>query len=96
MVANCVSYLNAREGEAAVEEVKKSQHVLRKLEKRKEEQKLDSHIEEQFGGGRLLACISSRPGQCGRTDGYILEGKELEFYMKKLQRKKGKGSAGAA
>ncbi|KAF9621626.1 hypothetical protein IFM89_024950 [Coptis chinensis] len=82
--------------EAAVEEVKKSQHVLRKLEKRKEEQKLDSHIEEQFGGGRLLACISSRPGQCGRTDGYILEGKELEFYMKKLQRKKGKGSAGAA
>lgn len=26
---------------------------------------------------------------------YILEGKELEFYMKKLQRKKGKG-AGAA
>ncbi|KAF9610077.1 hypothetical protein IFM89_019917, partial [Coptis chinensis] len=87
----------AEEGEAAVvEEVKKSQHVLRKLEKRKEEQKLDSHIEEQFGGGRLLACISSRPGQCGRADGYILEGKELEFYMKKLQRKKGKGSAGAA
>lgn len=27
---------------------------------------------------------------------YILEGKELEFYMKKLQRKKGKGGAGAA
>lgn len=26
---------------------------------------------------------------------YILEGKELEFYMKKIQRKKGKG-AGAA
>ncbi|KAI9085259.1 hypothetical protein K1719_032782 [Acacia pycnantha] len=50
---------------------------------------------KQFGGGRLLACISSRPGQCGRADGYILEGKELEFYMKKLQRKKGKG-AGAA
>ncbi|CAN1242383.1 40S ribosomal protein S8 [Linum perenne] len=55
----------------------------------------DAHIEEQFGGGRLLACISSRPGQCGRADGYILEGKELELYMKKLQRKKGKG-AGAA
>ncbi|CAI0379115.1 unnamed protein product [Linum tenue] len=53
----------------------------------------ESHIEEQFGGGRLLACISSRPGQCGRADGYILEGKELEFYMKKLQKKKGKGAA---
>jgi small subunit ribosomal protein S8e len=26
-------------------------------------------------------------------DRYILEGKEHEFYMKKLQRKKGKGAA---
>ena len=80
---------------AAAEEVKKSNHVQRKLEKRQEGRKLDPHIEEQFSSGRLMACISSRPGQCGRADGYILEGKELEFYMKKLQRKKGKG-AGAA
>ncbi|KAL9441717.1 hypothetical protein AB3S75_017729 [Citrus x aurantiifolia] len=84
------------EGEApATEEAKKSNHVLRKLEKRQKDRTLDPHIEEQFGSGRLLACIASRPGQCGRADGYILEGKELEFYMKKLQRKKGKG-AGAA
>ncbi|XP_040987102.1 40S ribosomal protein S8-like [Juglans microcarpa x Juglans regia] len=79
----------------ATEEAKKSNHVQRKLEKRQQNRKLDAHIEEQFGSGRLLACISSRPGQCGRADGYILEGKELEFYMKKIQRKKGKG-AGAA
>ncbi|XP_065862505.1 small ribosomal subunit protein eS8 [Euphorbia lathyris] len=78
---------------AATEEAKKSNHVLRKLEKRQQARKLDAHIEEQFSGGRLLACISSRPGQCGRADGYILEGKELEFYMKKLQKKKGKGAA---
>ncbi|OAY76726.1 40S ribosomal protein S8, partial [Ananas comosus] len=78
------------------EESKKSNHVLRKLEKRQQGRTLDPHIEEQFGGGRLLACISSRPGQCGRADGYILEGKELEFYTKKIQRKKGKGGAGAA
>ncbi|XP_027335115.1 40S ribosomal protein S8-like [Abrus precatorius] len=78
---------------AAAEEAKKSNRVQRKLEKRQKDRKLDSHIEEQFGGGRLLACISSRPGQCGRADGYILEGKELEFYMKKIQRKKGKGAA---
>ncbi|KAG5042801.1 hypothetical protein AAZX31_03G078700 [Glycine max] len=78
---------------AAAEEAKKSNHVQRKLEKRQKDRKLDAHIEEQFGGGRLLACISSRPGQCGRADGYILEGKELEFYMKKLQKKKGKGAA---
>jgi small subunit ribosomal protein S8e len=81
------------EAEAASEEVKKSNHVVRKLEKRQENRALDSHFEEQFGGGRLLACISARPGQCGRADGYILEGKELEFYMKKLQKKKGKGAA---
>ncbi|MBA0783542.1 hypothetical protein Gotri_001240, partial [Gossypium trilobum] len=81
------------EGETATEEVKKSNHVLRKLEKRQQNRALDPHIEEQFGSGRLLACISSRPGQCGRADGYILEGKELEFYMKKIQRKKGKGAA---
>ncbi|XP_027341139.1 40S ribosomal protein S8-like [Abrus precatorius] len=81
--------------EGATEEMKKSNHVLRKLEKRKQNRVLDPHIEEQFGGGCLLACISSRPGQCGRADGYILEGKELEFYMKKIQRKKGKGGGGA-
>ena len=37
-----------------------------------------------------LACIASRPGQSGRCDGYILEGKELEFYQRKLKSKKGK------
>ncbi|KAI4320815.1 hypothetical protein MLD38_034260 [Melastoma candidum] len=83
------------EAETATEEVKKSQHVQRKLAKRQEDRKLDPHIEEQFSSGRLLACISSRPGQCGRADGYILEGKELEFYMKKIQRKKGKGTGAA-
>ncbi len=84
------------EGDGTAEETKKSNHVQRKIEKRQEDRKLDSHIEEQFGGGRLFACISSRPGQCGRADGYILEGKELEFYQKKLQRKKGKGAGAAA
>ncbi len=36
------------------------------------------------------ACLSSRPGQVGRADGYILEGKELEFYLRKIKAKKGK------
>ncbi|XP_034204018.1 golgin candidate 5-like isoform X3 [Prunus dulcis] len=55
-----------QEGDAAVavaEEVKKNNHVVRKLEKRQQICTLDQHIEEQFGCGRLLACISSRPGQ---------------------------------
>ncbi|OWM81341.1 hypothetical protein CDL15_Pgr007379 [Punica granatum] len=93
--AQAAAKKEGEEGEAQTEEVKKSNHVQRKLAKRQEKRQLDPHIEEQFGSGRLFACISSRPGQCGRADGYILEGKELEFYMKKLQRKKGKG-AGAA
>lgn len=37
-----------------------------------------------------VACIASRPGQCGRADGYVLEGKELEFYLRKIKAKKGK------
>jgi len=48
---------------------------------------LDQHLADQFALGRLLACISSRPGQCGRCDGYILEGRELEFYMRKMQKR---------
>jgi len=49
---------------------------------------LDPSLEEQFATGRLLACISSRPGQSGRVDGYILEGRELDFYQKKIHQKK--------
>ena len=57
--------------EVTEEEKKKSKHVLRKLAKRQEGQKLDAHLEDQFASGRLLACIASRPGQCGRADGYV-------------------------
>jgi small subunit ribosomal protein S8e len=68
----------------------KSDHVQRKLKARNEDRALEARLAEQFNAGRLLACISSRPGQIGRCDGYILEGKELEFYLRKLQKKKGK------
>ena len=44
--------------------------------------KIDALLETQFGAGRLYAVISSRPGQVGRGDGYILEGKELEVGFK--------------
>ena len=43
--------------------------------------KIDALLEAQFGAGRLYAAISSRPGQVGRADGYILEGKELEVRL---------------
>lgn len=49
---------------------------------------IDQSLTDLFQSGKLLACIASRPGQCGRSDGYILEGKELEFYAKAMQKKK--------
>eukprot|EP00401_Gymnodinium_catenatum_P044711 CAMPEP_0117487216 /NCGR_PEP_ID=MMETSP0784-20121206/15879_1 /TAXON_ID=39447 /ORGANISM="" /LENGTH=207 /DNA_ID=CAMNT_0005281853 /DNA_START=28 /DNA_END=651 /DNA_ORIENTATION=+ len=67
---------------------KRSRHVLFRQKHRLSKQKLDPVLEEQFQSGRLLACISSRPGQCGRADGYVLEGEELTFYKRKLEKKK--------
>lgn len=46
--------------------------------------KIDPLLEQQFTAGRLYAAISSRPGQSGRADGYILEGKELEVSRLRL------------
>lgn len=47
-------------------------------------------IQVMFFSYFSTAKVASRPGQCGRCDGYILEGKELEFYQRKLKTKKGK------
>eukprot|EP01016_Furgasonia_blochmanni_P009131 TRINITY_DN1377_c0_g1_i3.p1 TRINITY_DN1377_c0_g1~~TRINITY_DN1377_c0_g1_i3.p1 ORF type:complete len:250 (-),score=98.38 TRINITY_DN1377_c0_g1_i3:261-1010(-) len=66
---------------------KKSKHLLARIAARTKSNFVDPNVEEQFTAGRLLACISSRPGQSGRCDGYILEGKELEFYLKKIIKK---------
>ena len=51
--------------------------------------KLDklNHFFELLNKGKLYACITTRPGQVGKADGYLLEGKELEFYLKKLEKK---------
>merc|ERR1712070_591538 len=76
------------EGAEDKEEEKKSAQVLKKHQARQEGRTLDPNINSQFDTGRLLACISSRPGQCGRCDGFVLEGKELEFYVKRMARKK--------
>ena len=59
-------------------EVKQSAHVKRILDERKKDAKVDPLLEQQFKAGRLLAAITSRPGQSGRADGHILEGKELD------------------
>uniref|UniRef100_A0A2K5KK29 40S ribosomal protein S8 n=1 Tax=Cercocebus atys TaxID=9531 RepID=A0A2K5KK29_CERAT len=61
----------------------------KKYDERKKNAKISSLLEE-FQQGKLLACIASRPGQGGRADGYVLEGKELEFYLRKIKAQKGK------
>ena len=79
------------EGDEAAPEpadVKKSKAVQKKHAERQRDYFLDPNLNSQFDTGRLFACISSRPGQCGRADGYVLEGKELEFYVKKLVKKR--------
>merc|ERR1711904_155842 len=71
-------------------EIKRSNHVQRKLDQRQKTRVIAKEMESQFNTGRLYACISSRPGQSGRCDGYILEGAELKFYLSKMSKKGGK------
>ncbi|CAK7890844.1 40S ribosomal protein S8 [[Candida] anglica] len=70
------------------EEIKKSKKVERKLAARAGESVIETTVASQFNAGRLYAAISSRPGQSGRCDGYILEGEELAFYLRRLTAKK--------
>ena len=82
---------NKKEGvekQVKEEPKKKSKHILKTIAARQKDRKIDPKVEEQFGQQRLLACVGSRPGQCGRVDGYILEGKELEFYARKIEQKR--------
>jgi len=76
------------ESDKARAEAKKSKHILAKIAGNQKDRIIDAKLADQFNSGRILACVSSRPGQSGRCDGYIIEGKELEFYLKKLERKK--------
>merc|ERR1712029_216051 len=77
------------EAEEAVISKKRSNKIQKKYTERQKEAKVEAALEDQFASGRVLASISSTPGQCGRADGYILGGKELEFYLKKIKSKKG-------
>lgn len=77
----------AKEGKEATEEVKKSNSVEKKQAARfAASGKVESAVEKQFEAGRLYAVVTSRPGQSGRCDGYVLEGEELAFYQKKLHK----------
>jgi small subunit ribosomal protein S8e len=78
---------NAAEGEAAVDKSALSEKVKAKFEKRQSDRTLETALDHQFASGRIYAKITSRPGQTGRCDGYILEGKELAFYQRMMSKK---------
>uniref|UniRef100_A0A1I8HN52 40S ribosomal protein S8 n=2 Tax=Macrostomum lignano TaxID=282301 RepID=A0A1I8HN52_9PLAT len=68
----------------------RSKKTMKKYLERQKKAEVPPALLEQFASGRLYACLTSRPGQCGRADGYILEGKELDFYLRKIRAKKTK------
>ncbi len=83
--------------EAAATEATKSNHVQRNLDARKKDAKVEPELVHQISAGKVLARLASRPGltflflmtgQSGRADGYILEGKELDFYLRKIRSRK--------
>lgn len=80
--------LATKKGKEVTIEERKSKKAQGRVEERKKARTIEPKVVDQFGQQRLYACISSRPGQSGRADGYILEGKELEFYAKKIESKK--------
>lgn len=53
-------------------EATKTEGAKKKFEERAKDRVIDPKVAEEFNQQRLLACISSRPGQSGRADGYIL------------------------
>ena len=75
-----------KEKTEGAEVAKKSKSVEKKQAVRSAGQKVEPALERQFEAGRLYAVISSRPGQSGRCDGYVLEGEELAFYQRAIRK----------
>lgn len=76
----------ATEGETEASTASKSKHAERKIAARAASAKVESALDSQFVAGRLYAAVSSRPGQSGRCDGYVLEGEELSFILKAIHK----------
>jgi small subunit ribosomal protein S8e len=73
--------------ESTIDVNKASAALKRKWAFRRKGHTIEKAVEDQFKLGRFLAKLSTRPGQTGRADGVLLEGAELQFYMKKLEKK---------
>jgi small subunit ribosomal protein S8e len=80
----------AESGAAPTKTGEKAKTLSRAQRRRTAVRVMDPTFEEHILAGRVYAMITSRPGQTGRIDGYLLDGKELEFYVKKTKKKSGK------
>lgn len=80
--------LSSKDGAANTLKPRRARTMTRRTDPKHGYRKVDDSLKTSFESNRLLACISSRPGQCGRCDGYILEGDELAFYKKKIEKKR--------
>merc|ERR1739844_349064 len=56
------------DAEEAVLNKKRSKKTEKKYTERQKDAKVEQGLVDEFMGGRVLAAISSRPGQCGRAD----------------------------
>jgi small subunit ribosomal protein S8e len=81
-------FLGKKGSKDTLAEIKQSGHCKAIAKAAGAKMQMDASLEALFNAGRLYACVSTRPGQSGRADGYILEGKELDFYTRKLASKK--------
>ncbi|CAD7676376.1 unnamed protein product [Nyctereutes procyonoides] len=52
--------------------------------------KENSEYDERKKNAKISSLLEERQGQCGRADGYVLEGKELEFHQWKIKVQQGK------
>jgi small subunit ribosomal protein S8e len=78
---------SAEREQPSIDLAEKSKSVAKKLKTRQTTRTLEDALDHHFASGRLYAKITSRPGQTGRCDGYILEGPELAFYTKQMAKK---------
>ncbi|CAB4035586.1 40S ribosomal S8 [Paramuricea clavata] len=56
-------------------------HESNDIKEGEKEPSVDNRILQQLQGGKVLAKVSSRPGQEGKVNGYLLEGQELSEYL---------------
>lgn len=69
---------------------KKTTKIKKNYDEKKKNAKVSGYLVREFHQGQTLACTVSSLDQCGRAEGYVLEGKEPEFFLRKIKAWKSK------